>query len=265
MAGARRTYRLARWAVGIATLVPLAAYAGVESYEGYAYSSDDKLLYRESHWVYDHDGVGQHLIVYRCPDGRPFGRKSVSEAPGAATPDFEMIDARSGYREGVRTRDGHREAFKQADERSPEKSAQVSLRENTIIDAGIDAFVRAHWDSLSSNGIAPIAFVVPSRLGYVNFSGRMLRDSVVDGHDIRWFRMSLDGWYAFALPHLDVGYDLRTRQLREYRGPSNIPVKKFMPLDVRIDLPPAERRADVPQAEVERAEQLPLVGRCDIP
>jgi len=257
---------LAGWVVGIATVVPLTAHAGVQSYEGYAYSSgDDKLLYRESHWLYDRDGVGQHLIVYRCPDGKPFGRKNVSDAPGAATPDFEMLDARSGYREGVRTREGHREAFKQADERSPEKSALVSLRDNTIIDAGIDAFVREHWDSLSNRGIAPVPFLVASRLGYVDFAGRKLRDTVMDGRDIRWFRMSLAGWYGFALPHLDVGYDVRTHVLREYQGPSNIPGKGLMPLSVRIDLPPAERRADVTPGEVERAAEMPLTGRCAIP
>jgi len=191
--------------------------------------------------------------------------ENVSDAPGAATPDFEMIDARSGYREGVRTREGHREVFKQADGHSPEKSASVSLRDNAIIDAGINAFVRAHWDSLSASGIAPIPFLVPSRLGYVNFSGQMLRDAVLDGREVRWFRMSLVGWYAFALPHLDVGYDLRTRELREYQGPSNIPVKSFMPLNVRIDVPPGERREDVPEAEVERAAQMPLAGQCAIP
>src|SRR5581483_2636622 len=248
------TRLLVRWAAAIAAITPLVAYAGVQSYEGYAYSSgDDKLLYRESHWLYSRQGVGQHLIVYRCPDGQPFGCKNVSDAPGEATPDFEMLDARSGYREGVRTRDGHREVFKKTDERSPEKSARVSLRDNTIIDAGINAFVQEHWDSLSNNGISPLPFLVASRLGYVDFSGHKLRDSVIDGHDIRWFRMSLAGWYGFALPHLDMGYDLQTHELREYQGPSNIPGKGFMPLTVRIDLPPGQRRQDVPLAEVEQA------------
>ena len=255
-----------RWISLIATMVPLVAYAGTQSYQAYAYSSsDDKLLYRESHWLYTTNGVGRHLIIYRCPDGQPFARKNVSDAPGAATPDFEMLDARSGYREGVRTRDGHREVFRQADERSLERSARVSLRDDTIIDAGINAFVQAHWDSLSSTGISPVPFLVASRLNYVDFSARKLRDAVLDGRDVRWFRMSLAGWYGFALPHLDVGYDMRTHELREYQGPSNIPVKGLMPLNVRIDLPPGERREDVSLAEVEQAAAMPLTGRCAIP
>lgn len=255
-----------RWILLSATMVPLVAHAGAQSYQAYAYSSgDDKLLYRESHWLYTTNGVGRQLIIYRCPDGQPFARKNLSDASGPATPDFEMLDARNGYREGVRTRDGHREVFKQADARSLERSARVSLRDDTIIDAGINAFVQAHWDSLSSTGISPVPFLVASRLDYVDFSARKLRDGVLDGRDVRWFRMSLAGWYGFALPHLDVGYDVRTHELREYQGPSNIPVKGLMPLTVRIDLPPAERREDVPLAEVEQAAETPLTGRCAIP
>ena len=240
----RRVHKMAQWVAGVAAIAAIAAstaYAGVQSYEGYAYAtSDDKLLYRESHWLYTTDGVGQHLILYRCANGEPFARKRVNTAPGATTPDFEMLDARSGYREGVRTRDGHREVFAQADARAAERRVSVSIRDNTIIDAGIDAFVRTHWDSLSDTGISPLPFLVPSRLGYYDFAARKLRDAPMDGRDVRWFRMSLAGWYGFALPHLDVGYDAHTRELREYRGPSNIRGDGNRDLNVRIDFPPAD-------------------------
>jgi hypothetical protein len=261
-----RVHKMTQWVAGVAAIAAIAAssvYAGVKSYEGYAYATgDDKLLYRESHWLYTTDGVGQHLILYRCANGEPFARKRVNTAPGAATPDFEMLDARSGYREGVRTRDGHREVFAQADARAPERRVSVSIRDNTIIDAGIDAFVRTHWDSLSDTGMSPLPFLVPSRLGYFDFAARKIRDEPVEGRDVRWFRMSLAGWYGFALPHLDVGYDTRTHELREYRGPSNIRGDGNRDLNVRIDFPPAERRADVALADVERAAEMPLIGRC---
>jgi hypothetical protein len=272
------TSRVAQWVAGIASLavVPVApvvaaifvstAYAGVQSYEGYAHAtSDDKMLYQESHWLYTTEGVGQHLILYRCANGQPFARKRVNAAPGAAAPDFEMLDARSGYREGVRTRDGRREVFAQADARAPERRVLVSIRDNTIIDAGIDAFVRAHWDSLSDTGISPLPFLVPSRLGYFDFTARKLRDAPVDGRDVRWFRMSLASWYGFAAPHLEMGYDARTHELREYRGPSNIRGNGNRDINVRIDFPPAERHADVALADVERAAEMQLTGRCVFP
>ena len=242
------------------------AYANVRSYEGYAYAeSGDRLLYRESHWLYTADDVGQHLIVYRCANGEPFGRKRVDTASGAATPDFEMLDARNGYREGARTRDGRREVFIQADTQAAERRASVSLRDNTVIDAGIDAFVSTHWNSLSETGISPLPFLVPSQLGYVDFSAKKLRDARIGEHDVRWFRFSLASWYAFAAPHLEFGYDLRTHELREYLGPSNIHGEGNKSLSVRIEFPPVERRTDVAPADVERAAGMPLTGRCIFP
>jgi hypothetical protein len=270
--GRCRSRVLTRWIASIAaiaaihTIAASTAYAGVHSYEGYAYAAgDDRLLYRESHWLYTADGVEQHLIVYRCANGEPFARKRVNTASGAATPDFEMLDARSGYREGARTRDGRREVFMQVDPQAPERRASVPLRDNTVIDAGIDAFVRAHWDSLSDAGIAPLPFLVPSQLGYVDFNARKLRDSRMDEHDVRWFRFSLASWYGFAAPHLEFGYDALTHELREYRGWSNIHGRDNRTLVVRIDFPPAQRRTDVALADVERAAGAPLTGRCMFP
>jgi len=269
----RRSLRKVRWIACVASGSVMAATAaigasttvGARSYEGYAYAeSGDKLLYRESHWLYTANGIDQHLIVYRCANGEPFGRKRVDTSSGAATPDFEMLDARSGYREGARVRDGRREVFIQVDPRAPERRASVSLRDNTVIDAGIDAFVSTHWNSLSETGISPLPFLVPSQLGYVEFSARKLRDARMDEHDVRWFRFSLASWYAFAAPHLEFGYDVRTHELREYLGPSNIRDGNRT-LNVRIEFPPAERRTDVAPADVEHAAATPLTGRCMFP
>ena len=242
------------------------AYTSTRSYEGYAYAeSGDRLLYRESHWLYTVGGVGQHLIVYRCANGEPFGRKRVDTSSGAATPDFEMLDARNGYREGARTRDGHREVFIQPDAQAPERHASVSLRDNTVIDAGIDAFVTTHWNALSETGISPLPFLVPSQLGYVDFTAKKQRDARTDDDNVRWFRSSLASWYSFAAPHLEFGYDIRTHELREYLGPSNIHGEGNRSLNVRIEFPPTERHTDVAPADVERAATTPLTGRCTFP
>jgi hypothetical protein len=202
--------------------------------------------------------------VYTCPDGAPFVRKRVDTAPGAATPDVDLLDGRGGYREGVRTQDGRREVFAQADARSPERRAALPLPPppNAVIDAGFDAFVREHWDVLSGAGVSPVPFLVPSQLRYLDFSAHMLSDSHADGTDLRWFRLSLAGWYGFALPHIDVGYDVQTHELREYRGLSNIRDAAGRNLSVRIRFPPSERRTDVTAADAERAAATPLTGRC---
>jgi hypothetical protein len=234
-------------------------------YQGYAYAEDDgRPLYQEGHWLYPDGGVEHRLVVYSCPDGRPFVRKRVDATPGTATPDVDLFDGRGGYREGVRTRDGRREVFAQADAASAERSAQLPqpTPPNAVIDAGFDAFIREHWDTLSGSGVSPVLFLVPSELRYLDFSARVLRDSRTDGAGLRWFRLSLANWYGFALPHIDVAYDVHTHELREFRGLSNIRDGSGHNVRVDIRFPPAERRADVAAAEVERAAAMPLTGRC---
>jgi len=168
--------------------VSAACVAG-QYYQGYAYASDDgRPLYREAHWLYGDSGIEHRLVIYSCPDGEPFVRKRVDTAPGTATPDVDLIDGRGGYREGVRTRDGRREVFAQADAHSPEHSAQLPLPPppNAVIDAGFDAFIRQHWDTLSGSGVSPVQFLVPSELRYLDFSARVLRDSRDgDGRNVR--------------------------------------------------------------------------------
>ncbi|HEX2791022.1 MAG TPA: hypothetical protein VHN17_11385 [Steroidobacteraceae bacterium] len=269
MGVARRTIlrmqQLYSYLAGLAAIGVTAGGVGGQYYQGSAYAADDgRLLYREAHWLYADNGVEHRLVVYSCPDGAPFVRKRVDTAPGAATPDVDLFDGRGGYREGVRTRDGRREVFAQANARAPEHSAQLPLPSppNAVIDAGFDAFVREHWATLSASGVSPVLFLVPSELRYLDFSARVLRDSRVDGADMRWFRLSLASWYGFALPHIDVAYDLQTHELREYSGLSNIRDGDGRNVRVSIRFAPSERRQDVAAAEVERAAAMPLTGRC---
>jgi len=246
--------------IGVATACQAGQY-----YQGYAYSAaDNRLLYRESHWLYSENGVEHRLVLYTCANGEPFVRKRVDTAPGAATPDVDLFDGRVGYREGVRTREGRREVFAQVDARAPERRAALPLPPppNAVIDAGFDAFVREHWDTLSQAGLAPVPFLVPSELRYLDFSARKLRDERADGGDIRWFRLSLASWYGFALPHIDVAYDKQTHELREYSGLSNIRDGDGENLSVTIRFPPSGRRTGVTEADVERAAEMPLTGRC---
>jgi hypothetical protein len=250
---------------GLASIGVATACLGAQYYQGYAYSAgDNRLLYRETHWLYTDNGVEHRLVIYTCPDGEPFVRKRVDTAPGAATPDVDLFDGRVGYREGVRTLDGRREVFAQANARTPERRAALPLPPppNAVIDAGFDAFVREHWDTLSQSGLSPVRFLVPSELRYLDFSARMLRDEQVDGGDMRWFRLSLASWYGFALPHIDVAYDKQTHELREYSGLSNIRDGDGRNLRVTIRFPPSERRTGVTEADVERAAGMPLTGRC---
>ena len=242
---------------------PGVAARAAQYYRGYAYTADDhRLLYTESHWLYEEQGVSRRLVIYACPDGQAFVRKWVDTGPGSAIPDVDMFDARTGYREGVRTHAGQREVYVQSDATASEKHALIAPPQNAVIDAGFDAFVREHWDALSGPGVQPLPFLILSQLHFVDFSARKLRDEGGDGQGVRWFRLQLAGWYAFVLPHIDVAYDAQTHELYQYRGLSNIRGAGNRNLNVTIEFPPAERRHDVAQTEVQGASGMPLTGHC---
>lgn len=231
--------------------------------EGEAYGQDGTLLYRESHWVFAAPDGRTRLVLYRCPDGQPFARKWVRDHGQPASPDFALEDARRGYREGVRRReDGRREVFVQRTAHDAEHSALLDETPAPVIDAGFDAFLRAHWD-LDPETRLSVPFLLPSRLGTLDFKLRRLPDQIVDGHRVRRFRLGLDSLIGFALPHLDVAYDVRNRALWRFRGIANIRDVEGDNLKVRIDFAPPERIDDA-RAALQDAARHPLTGRCPL-
>ncbi len=225
----------------------------IEHYEGLAYAKKSgQLLYRESHWIQD---GGQRLVLYRCPSGAPFARKTVRGA--SAAPDFEFFDARSGYREGVRTQGGVREVFTQASAGAPEQTKPVPRRNGQVIDAGFDAYVRQQWDALAKSDRQRIAFLVPSRLQAMDFQ----LSPVAQDKATRSYRLSLDTWYGGVFPNIVVTYSTANRQLTKFEGIGNIRDAAGKYPAVRIEFP-TEKRNRATSADVSGAAQTPLVRSC---
>ena len=225
----------------------------VENYEGLAYArKGGQLLYRESHWIQE---KGQRLVLYRCPDGTAFARKSV--ASGSVAPDFELVDGRDGYREGVRTRSGMRQVYTKAPAASAERSKRLPAQEGQIIDAGFDAHVRQHWDAMAPSGSQRARFVVPSRLESMDFQLIPLASD----SNTRRYRLALDAWYAGALPSITVTYAATDRRLMRFEGIGNIRDAAGDFPAVRIEFP-ANKRTASSLAEVADAVSTPLAKGC---
>ncbi|MCX7563661.1 hypothetical protein OS176_08920 [Xanthomonadaceae bacterium XH05] len=234
----------------------------VEHHEGLAYRLEGgPLLYSEHHWRLDIDGIATRIVLYRCPDGRPFARKQVREITAATSPDFELLDARDGYREGVRSMAGRREMFWQAD-----ADAQAMVRDfvpdaGTVIDAGFDAYVRQHWEGLLAGERGQARFLLPSALRL--FPVRLWRhDDGMDAGEVG-FRMRLDAWYGFAVPQTLVVYRVSDRRLLRFEGTGSIRDPRGRHRPVRIVFAP--QSAPAPESgrrQALDALQLPLDGRC---
>jgi hypothetical protein len=249
---------------GVATLSAApATLSAAERYEGTAYvRGSDRIAYRETHWLFDRDGIRQRLVLYRCADGTPFARKWVREAPSAVAPDFDYEDARDGYREGVRTEQGGRLVFVRENARAALETRPLPASPDGVLDAGFDAFVREHWQDLAAGRDPHLDFLIPSRFEYLSFSLTGVHDTTFDGEPAREVKMRLARWYGFVLPGVDLTYD-RAGRLMEFEGIGNVRDAAGKTQNVRIVFPADAMRGDVQEVEITRAAAEPLASRCE--
>jgi hypothetical protein len=256
-----RDYRIKARIAAFAALAlvhyPLANATESLHYLGFAYAAHgDQKLYQEEHFVFDQNHERTRLVLYRCPSGQPFARKWVHDVSSASAPDFDLIDARDGYREGVSGTPGARKVFTQEDRHAPLRSASLDERSNGVIDAGFDAYVREHWDTLSQQG--HLAFLVPSRLGYLDL--RLTNGS--SDATTRQIRLSVDAWYGFVAPSIDLTYDTADQRLVRFEGVSNIHDASGHSQTVRIEFPSSAEQPAPTAQDIQRAASLPLTDRC---
>ncbi len=241
------------WLLPVALLAVSTAAANTR-YEGLAYAKGtQRLLYTEEHWLKE-DGA-ERLVLYRCPTGEPFARKRV-RGKGPA-PDFEFIDARTGYAEGVRSGGTGREVFTREAAGAAEQRSPIRPDEALVIDAGFDSFVRQQWDALTAARPARLRFLIPSRREAIRF--RVAPGS--DSGGTRSFRLSFDAWYGRALPSLEVTYSARGDRLLRFEGIGNIRDSAGQYQPVRIEFP-ANRRSAANAPAQALAAAAPLVSSC---
>lgn len=244
-------------------LLSSATATGADRYEGLAYTqAGGTLVYREFHWRYEEQGAPARLVVYRCPDGTAFARKRLRAVGDASTPDFEFVDGRDGYREGVRGGGGRREVFVQARRDAGIQQRAVQVGPDSIVDAGFDALIRRHWDELLAGGSVAADFLLPSRFDFLGVSVRRMAPSASEESTVR-LRMQLDAWYGFVAPRTDLAYRASDRWLLRFEGIGSIRDAHGRNQAVRIEFPPELHVASIDPAEVEAALALPLSGRCD--
>lgn len=248
-------------AIGACVAGPACADTDIHQQEARAHPrKGETLLYRESHWRYRQEGTARRLVLYRCPDGRAFARKTVVERAMAQAPDFDFHDARDGYREGVRSGPQGRVVYVRSGARAPLKERALAVPADGVIDAGFDASVRLHWATLRAGDDVTQPFLLPSRMSFVPVR-------LQPGPSVRWqgipaqrMTMRLDRWYGFVAPSMELTYADADRRLLEFAGIATIRDGAGRHQDVRIVFPEPAKPADA--GALQRALATPLVQRC---
>lgn len=241
---------------------PLAlASADILRQEATAYArKSEAVVYRESHWRYRQEGAARRLVLYRCPDGRAFARKTVVERGAAQAPDFDFEDARDGYREGVRSSGRGRVVYVRETSEARTREQVVPVPAGAVIDAGFDASVRLHWDALRAGRDVTQPFLLPSRFAFVPVK-------LDPGPVVRWngipaqrMSMKLDRWYGFVAPTMQLTYANADQRLLEFAGIATIRDSKGRHQDVRIVFP--QPAAPATTQALQAALATPLVRAC---
>jgi hypothetical protein len=236
------------------------ASAAAEISTGDAYDlKTGELLFHEAHYRYTAGGIAQQLVLYRCPDGRPFARKLSRDDGDAQAPDFDLVDARLNYHEGVRRLADRREVYVKRTAELPEQADPLVVPPDGVIDVGFDEFARRHWDELAAGKALSLPFLVPSRRTFYSFKAKT--DNTVNALTMT-VRLSVGAWYAFLVPHIDVIYDRASRRLVRYEGLSNIRNGQGKSYNVRLEFPIAPTPATSEQ--IAAAASSPLTASCAV-
>lgn len=231
--------------------------------EGVAYPlSGGGPIYRETHYLYADAGVPARLVLYRCPDGRPFARKRLREQPSATAPDFDFVDARTGYRESVHGSGPARQVTVQSQAGASPVHKPVMLAPGAVIDAGFDAFVHQHWAELGEARGRVVPFLIPSHFDTLDFRIGNARDLTEGGRAVRRMRMSLASVWGALLPDIDLTYSAADHRLLRFRGPTTIRDARGHMQGARVEFPDAPVATGVTRAAIDAAAAIPLVTRC---
>lgn len=247
-----------------AAALPALALEGV-AYQGEARAPDDgRLLYEEHHYLRTENGQpSERIVLYRCPSGEAFARKTVAYGEPPYAPQFRMDDARFAYSEGFERGRIAGEAFVQRGADDPLQKEAVTLGESLVVDAGFDEFVRQHWAELQAGESVALRFLVPSRLAAYGFKLQKQGSETLYGEPASVFRLALTGLFGWFADAIDVSYRDSDRRLMRFVGLSNIRATPEENLIADIGFPPQRQQAALDEAGWQQAQSEPL-SACQV-
>jgi hypothetical protein len=210
------------------------------SFTGYARDPESgALLYTETHELHAAGTPGEEreVLYRRDPHSEPFARKTLRYGADRERPTFDFTDQRSGFAESVERVGRTFRIISRAGRDASLRTALLDEADVAVIDAGFDEFVRAHWLDLQHGDSLAAPFLVPSRLGTVNFRVRKVNDARIGGAAASVIRLSLAGPLGWLLPDIEVSYRDRDQRLLRYRGLTNIRDPRGNLLSAQIDFP----------------------------
>jgi hypothetical protein len=186
---------------------------------GEARDDDGNLLYREKHEVRYENGRVQHsLTSYIDSSGREFARLESDYRLSIMMPTYVFSDSRRNHREGLRFEGGRYYIFDE-DSGEAEKTKILNDETNVYSCQGWHYYLVNNLDKLEGGDALEVRLIFPNRLQPYTFKILSLGS---EGDTIR-VKVRIANWLlSLFVPHLEVVYDKKKKELIEYHGVSNI-------------------------------------------
>lgn len=232
-------------------------------YSGEARTPDrSRVLYREEHVLRLRGTVlVGRIVLYECPRGGAFARKTLRYAETPFTPGLHFEDQRNGNLRVLETRGQQVHLVHRDGPQGLPVEHNIPLRPGLVADAGFDEFVRQNWDSLHRGRSVAFDLLVLSDGSEVSLSIKLLRHARAEDDDVDVYRVALPGLLGWITTAVDLTYSSSDRTLRHFEGPSNLPDEAGRQQVVTIRFPAEDRRPSDEDAWT-AAGSAPLVSGC---
>lgn len=232
--------------VGMAfCLLPaLAVSLSAQAQDGYSVTgtayqvNTTKVIYRE---LFSGMDANREIAVnYVKPDGSVFARKTLRFTGEATQPEFEYLDDRTGERRAARFDAGR--VFLSYDTQGLKQEKEILETANLVIDAGRDALILQHWDSLLEGKRVRFSQAWPEKLSVARLQVREIKADRSPLYNAsaptswRYFVIEPANKVSaiFATP-VHLAYEPEGRYLMRFQGRVPVTTDKGGSQDVRVE------------------------------
>jgi hypothetical protein len=192
-----------------------------EVFQGIAKNDQGEITYIEEHrLIYENGRHQRNETRYRNAEGKEFAIMTSNFTAHPYVPTYTFEDQRFGREDRAKVDGRSVRTFGRASEDAPVRESRLKLTDTMVTGQGLHFFLRDHLAELvQGSAVKTVQFIVPLEGTYYTFRIRRLdfKSGTVT------FAIEADNWLLRLLaPKLQVQYDLTTRRLISYRGPSNL-------------------------------------------
>ncbi|HMV38614.1 MAG TPA: hypothetical protein PLP91_00810 [Plasticicumulans sp.] len=217
---------------------PSPAAEAVETFTGIARLADGSVYYVERHRV---EWRGERPVTsftrYSDAAGQSFGEmdsRFPAPTPAPYTPAYRFEDRRLGRSDQLQIHGDRAETRAIAGDGSPEKSGNYALAPDLVSGQGLHFLLRARLAAFVDDPGFELHARLLIPLDAAIYPLRVRRLALDDGR--LTLRIDIDHWlYRLFAPHMDIAYDVRSRRLLWYEGPTHILDALRAVRTVRID------------------------------